>query len=311
MSEIHYEWNQLEEAQKEVHQGLELLEAWGDADRIIIGLLTGVRIYSCLGDDQRSFLMIKKARDFSGESPYWLERIEAYEDWLLVKNQKMAGVNSWIKKYNALFKKEFGQNRWHVYRSLAKTLILLKKYEDADFLLEKMLPTVEASELIDQQIRTLALKVAALSGLGKAGAALETLGVALDLAKQGRYVRVFLDEGEFLIPLLYQAVQKGIHPEYCRKLLKEAEKRDSTPSQSPNKQLFVEDKALVEPLSDREIEVLEQIAEGHTNQEIAQELILSLYTVKSHARNIYSKLGVKNRTEAVARGRLLGLLPYD
>jgi LuxR family maltose regulon positive regulatory protein len=68
---------------------------------------------------------------------------------------------------------------------------------------------------------------------------------------------------------------------------------------------------LVEKLSDREIEVLNLIAKGSTNQEIAQELILSLYTVKSHARNIYSKLGVKNRTEAVARARMLGLLAKD
>jgi LuxR family maltose regulon positive regulatory protein len=68
---------------------------------------------------------------------------------------------------------------------------------------------------------------------------------------------------------------------------------------------------LVDELSDREIEVINLIANGSTNQEIAQELVLSLYTVKSHARNIYSKLGVKNRTEAVARARMLGLLEKD
>jgi LuxR family maltose regulon positive regulatory protein len=67
----------------------------------------------------------------------------------------------------------------------------------------------------------------------------------------------------------------------------------------------------IEPLSNRELEVLSLIAEGCTNQEIAQELYLSLYTIKSHARNIYSKLGVKNRTEAVAKARLFGLLPQD
>jgi LuxR family maltose regulon positive regulatory protein len=65
---------------------------------------------------------------------------------------------------------------------------------------------------------------------------------------------------------------------------------------------------LVEPLSGRELEVLAHIASGATNQEIAQSMYLSLYTVKSHARNIYGKLGVKNRTEAVAKARLLGLL---
>jgi LuxR family maltose regulon positive regulatory protein len=66
---------------------------------------------------------------------------------------------------------------------------------------------------------------------------------------------------------------------------------------------------LVEPLSEREIEVLQLIAEGLTNPEIAGRLYLSLNTVKVHTRNIYGKLGVNNRTQAVARGRDLGILP--
>ena len=63
---------------------------------------------------------------------------------------------------------------------------------------------------------------------------------------------------------------------------------------------------LAEPLSSRELEVLALIAKGLTNQEIAARLYLSLHTVKAHARNIYAKLGVSSRTQAVARGRALG-----
>jgi LuxR family maltose regulon positive regulatory protein len=66
---------------------------------------------------------------------------------------------------------------------------------------------------------------------------------------------------------------------------------------------------LIEPLSEREIEVLQLIAEGLTNTEIAARLYLSLNTVKVHTRNIYGKLGVNNRTQAVARGRVVGILP--
>ena len=65
---------------------------------------------------------------------------------------------------------------------------------------------------------------------------------------------------------------------------------------------------LVEPLSERELEVLQLIAEGLTNQEVATRLYLSLHTVKVHARNIFTKLAVKNRAQAVARGRALGIL---
>ena len=66
---------------------------------------------------------------------------------------------------------------------------------------------------------------------------------------------------------------------------------------------------MVEPLSDREIEVLQLIAEGLTNPEIATRLYLSLNTVKVHTRNVYGKLGVNNRTQAVSKGRVLGILP--
>ena len=67
--------------------------------------------------------------------------------------------------------------------------------------------------------------------------------------------------------------------------------------------------ALVEPLSERELEVLQLIAEGLSNQQIASQLYLSLNTVKVHSRNIYDKLGVHNRTQAVARARAFGILP--
>jgi LuxR family maltose regulon positive regulatory protein len=70
----------------------------------------------------------------------------------------------------------------------------------------------------------------------------------------------------------------------------------------------VPDSELVEPLSERELEVLQLIAEGLTNPEIAARLYLSLNTVKVHTRNIYGKLGVSNRTQAVARARALGIL---
>ena len=66
---------------------------------------------------------------------------------------------------------------------------------------------------------------------------------------------------------------------------------------------------LVEPLSPRELEVLQLVAAGLTNQQIASRLFLSLHTVKAHTRNIYGKLGVHSRTQAAARGQQLGLLP--
>lgn len=100
--------------------------------------------------------------------------------------------------------------------------------------------------------------------------------------------------------LLRATVQQGISVEFAQQVLAALGETAVTPPPA---------QPLLDPLSDREIEVLQIIAEGLTNQEVANRLYLSLHTVKVHARNIYAKLDVKNRTEAVARGRSLGILP--
>jgi LuxR family maltose regulon positive regulatory protein len=130
---------------------------------------------------------------------------------------------------------------------------------------------------------------------------------ALSLAEPGGFIRIFVDEGPPMARLLYDAFKRGIAPEYTRRLLAAfpvAETEESEPSKSQ-----VAESELIEPLSDRELEVLELIADGLTNREIASRLFLSLNTVKVHTRNVYGKLGVHSRTQAVARAQALGILP--
>jgi LuxR family maltose regulon positive regulatory protein len=125
------------------------------------------------------------------------------------------------------------------------------------------------------------------------------LGRALALAEPEGYVRIFVDEGRAVAGLLYEAASRGIKPEYTGRLLA------AFPTAVPP---APKQAGLVEPLSERELEVLRLIAEGLSNEEAAQRLVLSLPTIKWHASNIYGKLGVKSRTEAVARAKALGIL---
>jgi LuxR family maltose regulon positive regulatory protein len=136
---------------------------------------------------------------------------------------------------------------------------------------------------------------------------MDALERALALAEPEGFFRIFVDEGLPMAPLLYEAVTCGIAPEYVPRLLaafpiSEPEQEGSPDTQAPESDL-------IEPLSEREQEVLQLIAQGLTNPEIASRLVLSPHTVKTHARNIYAKIGVHNRTQAVARARALGILP--
>jgi LuxR family maltose regulon positive regulatory protein len=166
---------------------------------------------------------------------------------------------------------------------------------------------VEAKGWEDERLKVMVIQAVALHAHGEKKEAAQLLGDSLALAEPGGFIRTFVDEGPPMARLLYEALSHGISPDYVRRLLAafpgtEPEQAESSLSQAPESKL-------VEPLSEREIEVLQLIAEGLTNQEIASRLYLSLNTVKTHASNIYGKFGVRSRTQAVARARVLGVLP--
>ncbi|MAU01227.1 MAG: helix-turn-helix transcriptional regulator [Anaerolineaceae bacterium] len=135
--------------------------------------------------------------------------------------------------------------------------------------------------------------------------ALTFLERALTLAEPEGYVRIFVSQGQPIAKLLAETAVQEIAPSYVRKLLA-AFAAEEPATASP--QTVAAEQPLVEPLSERELEVLQLVAEGLSNREIAERLFLALSTVKGHNRVIYGKLSVSRRTEAVARARELGLL---
>ena len=173
-------------------------------------------------------------------------------------------------------------------------------------LLERLLKAAEEGGRMGSVSEILVLQALAHEAQGDSPAALVPLERALSLAEPEGYVRIFVDEGLPMARLLYEALSQGVESDYIRRLLAafpvaESEQTTSSPMRGSKSEL-------VEPLSERELEVLQLIAEGLTNQEVATRLYLSLHTVKVHARNIFTKLAVKNRAQAVARGRALGIL---
>jgi LuxR family maltose regulon positive regulatory protein len=134
---------------------------------------------------------------------------------------------------------------------------------------------------------------------------------ALTGAEPEGYVRTFVDAGEPMAELLRQAAARGITPGYVSRLLAafEGETEGERPmTEVPPPSFATRPSLLVEPLSDRELEVLHLLSDGQTNQEIARTLCVSINTVKSHLKNIYGKLGVRSRRQATAKAKDLGLL---
>jgi LuxR family maltose regulon positive regulatory protein len=171
-------------------------------------------------------------------------------------------------------------------------------------ILEPLRQQMEERGWQDERLKVMVFQAVVLQAHGEKDKALHVLGDALEIAEPGGFIRLFIDEGPPMAKLLSEAVRQTIMPDYARKLLTafDAEQRKNTGTSVQPAQ------SLLDPLSERELEVLQLIAQGLSNREICERLFLALPTVKGHNRKIFEKLDVKRRTEAVARARELGLL---
>jgi LuxR family maltose regulon positive regulatory protein len=184
--------------------------------------------------------------------------------------------------------------------TLAQAYLALGRAEDALALLAQLQPVVEVAGRFDHAYQIMALRTLALAAQADLSGALALLAQLILLTKPEGYVRLYADLGRPMAALLQRAATSGVEPAEVRKLLAAFEIRyEPAPT---------DDQPGLAPLTKREREVIALIAAGDSNQQIAAELVISLGTVKRHISNIYRKLGVRRRTQAVARARELGEL---
>ncbi len=164
-------------------------------------------------------------------------------------------------------------------------------------LADRLLGSAEPAGRVGRVIEILALRAVANQSRGRLEEALADLDKGLALAAPQGYVRVFVDEGLPMAELLGVLNQRAPKPEYVGRLLAAFPEKASPPGSG-----------LAEPLTDREREVLALVAGGLSYQEIAERLVVSLNTVRFHVKSIYGKLGSHNRTAAIERAKILGLL---
>jgi LuxR family maltose regulon positive regulatory protein len=286
------------------------------------------RLKEIQGDLDGAVDLLNEAERLHYRSPVPdVRSIAALKTRVWVRQGRLTKALGWVRERGLSVDDVLSYLREFEHVTLARVLIaeyksnrVERSIHEAVGLLERLLKAAEEGGRTGSVIEILALQALAYEAQGNISMALAPLEHALTLAKPEGYVRIFVDEGQPMARLLYEAFSREIAPDYTRRLLAAfpiAEPEQVGPSKTQSKILNLkpvlseaEVSEIVESLSERELEVLELIAEGLTNQEVATRLYLSLHTIKVHARNIYAKLGVKNRTQAVAKGKALGILSH-
>ncbi|MGB3699855.1 MAG: LuxR C-terminal-related transcriptional regulator, partial [Anaerolineales bacterium] len=238
--------------------------------------------------------------------------VAALKTRVWVRQGRLTEALGWTRERGLSVDDELSYLREFEHVTLARVHIAQYMYDRVDGsiheaagLLERLLEAADEGGRMGSLIEILALRALAHEAQGDIPPALVSLERALTLAEPEGYVRVFVDEGMPMAHLLSAAAAQGIMPDYTGKLLAVFE---SEQQKSEGKYYRPPAQPLIEPLSQREFEVLQLMALGLSNREISERLFLALSTVKGHNRRIFGKLGVQRRTEAVARARELGLL---
>lgn len=199
--------------------------------------------------------------------------------------------------------------------SLTAARVLLARGQPRDLaaaeaLVTKLRARAEREHATDWVIRTLAVQALVEQARGNGMAALDHLAEALDLAEPGGFVRIFLDLGAPLMALLRGLAARRPPSLYLTRLLAASEAAPSVAPAPTRQQIADPTFALLSVLTDREAEVLQLLAHHLTNKEIAAELSISPMTVKRHISNVFDKLGVGSRRQAIVQATALGLLPH-
>jgi LuxR family maltose regulon positive regulatory protein len=305
LGRILYEQNDLPAAERHVLEGLEILRKGGIPASFGIGHTVLARIKQAQGDPSAATAAAQQAVQFAESSgvPRISILASAHQAriWLMQGNLDRAA--HWAHDYRQIGETEYLREFEDL--TLVRVLLAEGKSVEALDLIDTLLSPADKAGRLGHVIEMLVVRARALQTLGDQDRALVDLERALNLAEPEGYVRVFVDEGESMAVLLRQLASRDVQSGYIRTLL--AAFVETAKDEGRKATIFPS--TLVEPLTARELEVLHLLADGLTNPEIARQLVISLPTVKSHTRNIYGKLGVHSRKQAVAEARLLGILP--
>jgi LuxR family maltose regulon positive regulatory protein len=316
IAQVLYERNELGDALDHVTKGIELTRQVVEFQLPALGLVTLSRIRQAMGQVDAALQVIEEACRIhpatdivSLLSPAAAERAR-----LLLALGRQGEATAWTEERGLTEQDEVTCPRERDYLVLARVLLASHEPARALRLLERLDALADAQGRTGDLLETRALRCLALEASGDHHAALTALAEALALARPEGYIRAFADEGPPMAALLRSlgsARRRGrlaAGSSAAAEQLHRVVRAFGSVREPADTAGVPTSTGLVEPLTDRELEVLRLLAAGRRNRDIAQELMVTLETVKKHTSHIFDKLGAASRTEAVAHARRLGLL---
>ncbi|HEX4898388.1 MAG TPA: LuxR C-terminal-related transcriptional regulator, partial [Candidatus Limnocylindrales bacterium] len=306
LADVAYQRGRLDEAQAHLDAGRHLGDELGFPREPYRWRLVRARILQARGDLEAALALLEEAeRLYLSEFSPDIHPVPAIRARVLIAHGRLAEARAWAVRARVTPADALSYVREYEHVTLARLLVgegtdrgsraLPASLE----LLDRLLAAAEAGRRDGSRLEILVVRALALHAAGDADGAVATLDEAIGIAEPEGYVRVFLDEGPAMTQLLQAAARRSGAKEYVQHLLRGSSRPEPVPPAS---------QGLVEPLSERELEVLRLLRSELDGPGIARELVVSLNTLRTHTKNIYAKLGVGSRRGAVRRAEELDLI---
>jgi LuxR family maltose regulon positive regulatory protein len=311
LSELHHERGNPETATAYLLKTEELSEGVASPEWPYCWTLAQARMKEGQGDLDAAIALLDEAEGLHFRSPMPEVRpIAAVKTRLRIAQGNLAEAMSWAREQGLSVDDDLSYLREFEHITLARLLIARYRNDRAEHSineaigpLERLLKAADEGERTGSIIEVLVQQALAHEAQGDIPAGLASLERALTLAEPEGYLRIFIDGGEPMRKLLRHAAAEGVASSYTRRLLAAF----GAPAQPASNDAPAAVAELAEPLSEREIEILRLIAAGMKNQEIADQLVVSMSTIKTHINRTYRKLDVSSRTQAIVKIRELGI----
>jgi LuxR family maltose regulon positive regulatory protein len=304
------EWNDLDEGIRLLNKAIEMSELGRDPVMLASCQLGLIRALMYRMDLAGAVKLIENINERAGDFalPPWITNaISALNVFFWLGSGNLDAAFQWARERGLRIDDKLDASHEVEYMALAHILMVQNKHDEAARLLGRLIENATAGDRVYMIIEMRLYRALAFMLKADTAAALAELKSALALGEPGGFIMIIVSKGKPVADLLeeivavkkrdHDAAKAGFSLSYAKKLL------SAFKAGAPQK---IE--GLMDPMSERELDVLHLIAAGLSNREIAEKLFISLNTVKTHTKNINSKLAVNSRTKAVARAKELGLI---